>query len=65
MQAPGQRWERSDGQGMVMALMEFSLEEQMDNDDRLVHDAGGTGVYSLLWKLAKLQRRVEAKEGVL
>lgn len=50
---------------MVMALREFSLEEQMDNDDRLVHDAGGTGVYSLLWKLAKLQRRVEAKEGVL
>ena len=50
---------------MVMALREFSLEEQMDIDDRLVHDAGGTGVYSLLWKLAKLQRRVEAKEGVL
>ena len=28
-----------------MALREFSLEEQMDNNDRLVHGAGETGVY--------------------
>lgn len=34
-----------------MVLREFSLEEQMDNEDRLVHGAGGTGVYRLLWKL--------------
>lgn len=50
-QAPCQGWGYSDWQGMGMALGEFSLEEQVDSNDSLVHATGGPGVYRLLWKL--------------